>query len=136
MKVDVSQQQLDYSRLPETDMEVVLPWQRLENLAHGSDIWNRLARGARQAQLDHISRLLRELYPTFRLFLYDGSKYYNAPFTVFGPKRAAVYIGDMYLVINSVEHIRELTKRFDDVIRVSEISPDRASDWVESLRVS
>ncbi len=136
VKADVSKQQLDYSRLPETDMEVIMPFQRLETLAYGADIWSDLASGARQAQLDQIARLLDELYPTFRLFLYDGRVHYSAPFTVFGPKRAAIYIGDMYLVVNSVDHIRDLTRQFDNIIRVATISPDRASDWVKELKVA
>ena len=135
VKADVSQQQLDYTRLPETDMEAVMPYQRLQNLAEGVDIWRDLARGARQAQLDHIAHLLEELYPTFRLFLYDGRVHYAAPFTVFGPQRAAVYLGDMYMVINAVEHIRDLTKRFDNVIRIAEVSPDKTAQWVRELKV-
>jgi len=136
VKADISRQQLDYTRLPETDMEVVMPMQRLQNLADGSDIWRELARGARQAQIEQIAHLLDELYPTFRLFLYDGRIHYAAPFTVFGPKRAVVYLGDMYMVINAVEHIRDLTRRFDNMIRVADISPDRASQWVRELKVT
>ncbi len=135
VKRDQARRQLDYSRLPETDMEVVLPFQRLQNLAQGSDVWSGLARGVRQAQIEHMAHLLEELYPTFRLFLYDGLKHFCAPFTVFGPKRAAVYMGEMYMVVNSVEHIRELSRRFDNVIRMSEISPDRAANWLRELKV-
>lgn len=136
VKAGLSQQQLDYTRLPETDMEVVMPLQRLQNLADGTDIWKGLARGARQAQIEQIARLLDELYPTFRLFLYDGQIHYSSAFTVFGPKRAAVYLGEMYMVINAVEHIRDLTKRFDSIIRVAIVSPDKAADWVRNLKVS
>ena len=134
-KTEFAREQLDYSRLPETDMEVVMPFQRLENLASGKDIWNGLLRGQRQAQLEHMIHQIEELYPTFRLFLYDGRKHYLSPFTIFGPKRAAVYLGDMYMVINSVEHIRQLTRRFDEAIRLASIPPDRTSDWIKNLKV-
>ena len=134
-KEGLSQQQLEYNRLPETDMEAVMPFQRLQNLANGTDNWSGLTTGERQAQLSVIIRLLDELYPTFRLFLYDGSKHFSAPFTVFGPHRAAVYMGDMYLVVNAVDHIRELTKRFDALIRNAQITPDRAAQWVSELKV-
>jgi len=134
-KADFSQKQLNYSRLPETDMEVVMPLQRLIDLAGGTGIWSDLERGKRQAQLLHMARLLEELYPTFRLFLYDGRSHFLAPFTVFGPKRAAVYLGDMYMVINSVDHIRQLTQRFDRSIRASVIAPDRVVDWIGGLSV-
>lgn len=134
-KTEFAREQLDYSRLPETDMEVVMPYQRLENLAAGTDIWDGLLRGQRQAQLEHMMRLIEELYPTFRLFLYDGRKHFLSPFTVFGPKRAAVYLGDMYMVINSVDHIRQLSRRFDEAIRAASIPPDRVMDWIQKLKV-
>lgn len=135
-KAVFARQQLDYSRLPETDMEVVIPFQRLEHLAAGTDIWDGLERGKRQAQIEHMVRLLEELYPTFRLFLFDGRTHFISPFTVFGPKRAAVYLGDMYMVVNSVEHIRQLTRRFDQAIRAAVISPDLAARWLRELRVN
>lgn len=136
IKRDQSESQLAYSRLPETDIEVVMPLQRLQNLATGTDIWRNLARGARQAQLDHMAVLLDELYPTFRLFLYDGLTHYCGPFTVFGPIRAAVYVGDRYLVINSTEQIRELSAQFDRMIRVAVIGPDKAAEFVGDLQVT
>jgi transcriptional regulator with XRE-family HTH domain len=131
-----SRSQLDYSRLPETEMEAAMPRQRLEAFAAGAGIWSGLPRGARQAQLDHMARLLDELYPTFRLFLHDGLKAYSAPFTVFGPKRAAIYLGDMYLVTHSVEQIRELSRRFDHLIRIAETGPERTAAYVSSLQVT
>ena len=134
-KTVFARQQLDYNRLPETDMEVVMPFQRLENLAAGSDIWDNLERGKRQAQISHMAQLIEELYPTFRLFLFDGRTPFISPFTVFGPNRAAVYLGDMYMVVNSVEHIRQLTRRFDQAIRAAVISPDLVATWLRELRV-
>ncbi|MCU0789426.1 MAG: helix-turn-helix domain-containing protein [Nitratireductor sp.] len=133
-KADQTQSQLAYTRRPETDMEVVMPRQRLESFAEGTGIWSGLSRAVRQGQLDHMARLLDELYPTFRLFLHDGLKAFSAPFTVFGPKRAAIYLGDMYLVTHSVEQIRELTTRFDHLIRIAEVGPDRAAAHVAGLK--
>lgn len=128
--------QLDYSRRPETDMEAVMPYQRLYSLASGSGIYSGLSRGERVAQLEHMARILDELYPSFRLFLFDGLKAFSAPYTVFGPKRAAIYLGDMYLVINSVDQIRQLTSRFDHLIRISSIGADRVAALVGQLKVS
>ena len=36
-----------------------------------------------------MATLLDDLYPTFRLFLYDGRMRYSIPYTIFGPYRAA-----------------------------------------------
>jgi len=81
-------------------------------------------------------RLVDELYPTFRVFLFDGHNHHISPFTVFGPKRAAIYLGDMYMVINSVEHIQQLTRRFDASIRAAVISPDKITDWMSALKIT
>jgi hypothetical protein len=67
--------------------------------------------------------LVDELYPTFRWFLFDGRQRYASPYTVFGPKRAAIYMGNMFFVFNSTEHIRVLTRHFDDLIRAAVVQP-------------
>jgi hypothetical protein len=48
--------------------------------------------------------------------------------------RAAVYIGDMYLVLNSTEHIRELTYRFDNLIRAAVVQPPDVIGQLAELR--
>lgn len=122
--------QLVYSRRPETDMEVCMPVQRLEQFTMGQGVWSGLSARLRRQQLEHMITLIDELYPTFRLFLYDEREAYAAPYTLFGPLRAAVYLGDMYLVVNSVEHIRALTTHFDRLIRIARVGPDRVSDQI------
>jgi transcriptional regulator with XRE-family HTH domain len=54
---------LDYSRRPETDMEVCMPRQRLELLAEGRGHWRRLDRDTRETQLTYMANLVDELYP-------------------------------------------------------------------------
>lgn len=124
---------LAYTRRPETDMEVCMPLQRLADFARGEGIWMGLPLGIRREQLSHMARLIDELYPTFRLFLYDGRHWFSAPYTVFGPKRAAIYVGDMYLVLNTTEHIRALIDRFDELIRRAVVNPHEAAGHVHRL---
>lgn len=131
-----SHDRLDYNRMPETDMEACMPMQRLEALANGTGIWAELNERERADQLVRIEALTKELYPTFRLFLFDQKAAYSAPYTVFGPKRAAIYVGDMYVVINGTEHIRALTRHFDDLIRRAAINPHEVSDYVAQLRAT
>jgi transcriptional regulator with XRE-family HTH domain len=126
----LARDQLLYSRRPETDMEVCMPLQRLEQFAMGQGVWSGLSVRLRRQQLEHMITLIDELYPTFRLFLFDEREVYAAPYTLFGPLRAAVYLGDMYLVVNSVEHIRALTTHFDRLIRVARFGPDRVSEKI------
>jgi transcriptional regulator with XRE-family HTH domain len=125
---------LAYSRRPETDMEVCMPRQTLESLAHGEGLWAELPLAERRGQLDQMATLVDELYPTFRLFLFDGRRAYSAPYTVFGPLRAALYVGDMYLVVNAVEHIRALARHFDALIRLSSVNPHEVSGFIRRLR--
>ena len=125
---------LDYTRQPETDMEVCMPRQRLELLAEGKGLWRGLDRTARQAQLDHITKLVDELYPSFRLFLYDQRRTYSIPYTVFGPQRAAIYVGEMYMVLNTTEHIRALTRHFDNLIRHAVISSNESAGYLATLK--
>jgi transcriptional regulator with XRE-family HTH domain len=125
---------LDYNRRAETDMEVCLPRQRLELLAEGRGQWRGLDRAARQAQIDYMAELVEELYPSFRLFLYDQLQTYSIPYTVFGPQRAAIFVGDMYLVLNTTEHIRALARHFDGLIRHAVISANESAAYIGTLK--
>ncbi|MBZ8133992.1 helix-turn-helix domain-containing protein [Afifella sp. IM 167] len=126
---------LDYNRRPETDMEVCIPRQRLELLAEGRGVWRDLDRRSRAMQLTYMADLLDELYPTFRLFLYDQMQNYSIPYTVFGSQRAAIFVGEMYLVLNATEHIRALTKHFDNLIRQAVVNAHQAADHIRGLKV-
>ncbi|ANK82955.1 MAG: transcriptional regulator [Rhizobiales bacterium NRL2] len=124
---------LAYSRLPETDMEACMPLQRLESFALGEGRWRQLPPAQRLEQVRQMAELLAELYPTFRLFLYDEQQAFSAPYTVFGPQRAAVYVGDMYLVLYGTDQIQALTQHFDRLIRRATVNPHEAAAWVAAL---
>ncbi len=132
-KEEAIRNQLDYSRRPETDMEVCVPYQRFAAFANGDDPWTELDAGTRIQQLQYMAALIDEMYPTFRLFLFDGKAVSASPYTVFGPKRAAIFMGQMYLVVNSAEHIKAMTRHFDDLIRIAVIGPDKAAAHIRSL---
>ncbi|WP_442583377.1 helix-turn-helix domain-containing protein [Mesorhizobium sp. ASY16-5R] len=124
---------IDYNRRPETDMEVCMPRHTLEIFARGLGVWSGFPEEARREQLRHMAALLDELYPTFRLFLYDGRMRYSVPYTIFGPYRVAVYVGDMYLVLNATSAVRTLTRHFDNLIRSAEINPHEAAGFAQRL---
>jgi transcriptional regulator with XRE-family HTH domain len=126
---------LDYNRAPGTDMESCMPYQALHQFAEGSGIWTGLSKQARQAQLDHIAGLVDELYPSFRLFLFDGRERFSIPYTIFGSTRVAVFAGQMYLVLNSVETIRTMQTHFEGLIRHTHVHAHEAAAYVRSLRV-
>jgi transcriptional regulator with XRE-family HTH domain len=134
VRIEEAEERLAYSRRPETDMEACSPVQSIEGFARGEGIWRQLPPEVRRAQLDQMIRTVNELYPTFRWFLYDGLERHCVPLTIFGPLRAAVYIGQMYLVLNSTEHIRMLTRRFDKLIRAAVVQPPDVAGLLDSLR--
>lgn len=134
-QADGAQYRLDYSRRPETDIEVAMPRQTIEAFVDGRGVWDGLPAADRRAQLSHMAALIDDLYPTFRLFLFDGRARFSVPYTVFGQKRVALYVGDMYLVLNAVEAVHTFTRHFDGLIRAAVIHPHEAARWVRGLPV-
>ncbi len=132
-QADETQYRIDYTRRPETDMEVCMPRHTLEIFARGFGVWSGFAEADRRAQLLHMAELLDDLYPTFRLFLYDGRLRYSVPYTIFGPYRAAIYAGDMYLVLNATDAIRTLTRHFDNLIRAADVNAHEAAAYARAL---
>jgi len=128
-----ARRQLSAASYPETDIEVCMPLQTLEHFAKGEGTWNGLSIDIRRKQLEHMLELIRDFYPTFRLFFYDQHSIYSAPYTLFGPLRAVVYLGNMYLVVHSVEHIRALTQHFDGLIRIAKVGPDHAEEQIRTF---
>ena len=122
---------LAYLRRPETDMEVCSTVQSVEDFGRGHSQWAEFSKAERRRALSVMIARLEELYPTLRWFLFDRRTRYSVPLTIFGPKRAAIYIGNMYFVLNSTEHIRVLTRHFDDLIRAAVLQP---RDTIEFLR--
>ena len=130
---DETQYRIDYSRRPETDMEICMPRHTLEIFSRGLGVWSGLAAEARAGQLGHMARLLDDLYPSVRLYLYDGRRRYSVPYTIFGQLRAAIYAGDMYIVLNAAEPVRTMTRHFDNLIRAAEINAHEAAGFARRL---
>ena len=127
---------LHFSRMPESDIEMCMPFQTLEVFAEGAGVWKGLPAADRQTQLDHIAATVEELYPAFRMYLFDGRSRFAPPMTMFGYGRAAVYAGEVYLHIRSKQLIRELAQGFDAHIRHAEIHAHEAAAFVRRLNVA
>ena len=132
-RIEQAEARLAYSRRPETDMEVCSSYQSLAQFARGEGEWAELGARTRRAQLQSMADLLDELYPTLRWFLFDLRRSYSVPLTIFGPQRAAIYVGDMWLVTTSQEHIRVLTGHFDSLIRAAVMQPPEVIDYARRL---
>ena len=120
-------------RHPGSELETCMSVQHLEAFANGQGIWKGLALSDRREQLQQMINLNDELYPGFRWFLYDGKQTYSSSFTIFGPMRASLFLGHLYIVVNSIDHIRKLTDRFDDLIRIATVHPHEISKFLQEL---
>ena len=132
--IAISHGRLAYVRLPETDIEICQSRQSLESFTRAEGVWRDLSLSTRREQLDHMIGLIDELYPTLRIFLFDGLTHYSVPYTVFGPQRAAVYVGQMFFAFNTIQHIRVLTRHFDALVRASTVPAHVAGDFLRELR--
>ncbi len=132
-QIGITQSRLEYLRQPETEIECCTSLQTFEALARGEDIWRTLPLRARRTQLEQVVALCDELYPRFRLFLYDRKRLFTVPLTVFGPMRAAIYLGQTYFVFQSTDHIRALTRHFDQIVRGASVQPTEIRQFLQGL---
>lgn len=132
-QIDETQYRIEYNRRPETDMEVCMPVHTLAIFAEGRGVWEGFSQAARRRQLDHMAQLLDDLYPTFRLYLYDGRARYSIPYTIFGSIRAAIYAGDMYLILNATDPVRKLTRHFDSLIRTAVVNAHETAGYARRV---
>lgn len=128
-----TQVRLTLSRVPGSDTEVALPRQRLEDFARRTGIWAALSAGQVREQLLHMADLCDELYPSVRLHLYDQRQHYSAPITVFGQRRAVIYVGSAYFVFNTQEHVQALTRHFDQLVRDARVLSHEVPGWLRAL---
>lgn len=126
---------LEYLQRPETEIEACASVQALDEFAAGRGVWTGLAAADRAAQIARIQTLSRELYPSFRLFLFDRRQLYSVPFTVFGTARAALFVGGIYFVFTWTEHIRALIRRFDQLVRGAVVQPHDIAAYFATLTV-
>lgn len=124
---------LDFMVRPDHDVEVCVAEQWLTGFALGQHVWQGLPLDDRVAQLDTLATLYRRAYPGLRLYLYDLRLTFTVPFTVFGPRRAVVFLGPSYLVLNSAEHLRMFSRRFDDLIRRATVQPHEIGGTIDKL---
>ncbi|MGH9135354.1 MAG: helix-turn-helix domain-containing protein [Ilumatobacteraceae bacterium] len=132
--IETTAARLAWVRNPDTEMECCSSVQGITGFARGQGIWSRLSVASRREQLERMIELTDELYPTFRWFLYDRMRRYAPPVTVFGPQRAALYLGHLYLVLTSAEHVRTLIRHLDSLIKVASVEPPKIPAYLARLR--
>lgn len=113
--------------LNDMDVEICMPVQTLEDLARGGRIWTHLDASLRRAQLAHMAAMVEKHYPALRLHLYDERRISSAPYTVFGPVRAVIYLGSSFLVITAAEQVQAVARHFDSLVRHCTSSLDQVT---------
>jgi hypothetical protein len=58
---------------------------------------------------------------------------FSVPLTVFGPMRAAIYLGQTYFVFHSTDHIRALTRHFDQIVRGATVQANEIGGYLQNL---
>lgn len=125
-----ARQHLSFSRGPDNDLEICMPRQGLEDFCRGDGLWRELGEAARREQADVMRGTIEELYPGVRLYLFDGRRRYSVPYTIFGARRAAVYMGQMYFAFNTTDYVRILIRQFDDLVRNAEVQAHEVADFI------
>lgn len=125
-------QHRNFSRGPDNDLEVCMPVEHLVGFCRGEGIWRDLEVEARREQVDVMLSMLEELYPSVRLYLFDGRKRYSVPYTIFGARRAAVYVGQMYFAFNTTEYVRILVRHFDNLVRNADVHDHQVVDFLKT----
>ena len=120
-------------RVSETDMEVCMPMQGIEAFAEGSGIWKTLPASSRAQQIERLVDVVEELYPRLRVYLFDGLTHCSVPYTIYGRRRVALYVGQIHFVFNTAEHISVLNRQFDDLVRAAGIHSIEVGPYLRGL---
>lgn len=131
--LDIVEERLALMRRPESELEVCTSVQAITMMAKGEGKWEGLSKSARRRQLEHFAQLYTELYPSLRVYLYTLTETYSNPFTVFGPKRVALFLGTSFLLLNSIEHVRLFSRRFDELIKLAVVQPHQMTDTLGDI---
>lgn len=124
---------LERISLSDMDVEIAMPLQTLQDLSACTGLWRDTPRAQSRRQLKHMAQICKTHYPALRLHVYDGTKSFSAPFTVFGNQRVALYIGDAYLVVSSPDQVRGFARQFDRLVRRAVIGSDRIHETLDTL---
>lgn len=134
--VEVARSRLDYCRQPDTELEIAFPLQQLDLFVAGAGLWRGLDVAARRRGLDLMVGLCDELYPRVRVYLFDQRRTLSVPFTVFGTRRVSVYLGERYLLLNALSHVRLFAQRFDELIRMASVLPHAVTGRLAEARAA
>jgi transcriptional regulator with XRE-family HTH domain len=124
---------IDYAGRPESEIEVCAPMHDVIGFARGEGPWRGLRppTGANSSPIWPTGST--RSIPPIAGFCSTRRERFSVPYTVFGPKRAVIYAGEIYLVFTATELIREFSAHFDNLIRHARVQPNECAAFVRSL---
>ena len=131
--IGASDDRLRLMRDAQSDYEIAMPLYELESFATGTGYYAGLDRDLRVAQLETILDLHDQLYPTLRIYLFDGRKLFSAPLTTFGPLLAVIYLGSSYLAFRDVERVQAISRHFDRLVREANVPAHDLQGHIRAL---
>ncbi len=132
--IDAAAERLDWMRLTESDYEMAMAVHEMESFARGEGYYAGLEPEVRAAQIDWLSELYAQFYPSLRVFLFDARRVWSAPVTVFGPKMAVIYMGRHYIAFRDRDRVRTVTRHFDWLVREASVSAREVPGYLDGLR--
>ena len=125
-----SEAQMAMMRRLETDTEIALPVQMVDSFVAGHWQWQGLPAAARRRQLEIMAGALDDFYPAVRFTAYDLKERYSVPFSVYGYRRVAIYVGQRYLAFTAPRYVQLMARHFDDLVRAAVVQGHEAADWL------
>ena len=132
--IGASEDRMAWMRGTQSDYEIAMPLYEIESLVRGEGYYAGLPRDIREAQIDRLLDVTRQLYPRLRVYLFDARRLYSAPITIFGPLLAVIYIGQNYMAFRDTERVQALTQHFDHLVREAHVTARQLPDHLHALR--
>ena len=132
--IGASTDRLAWMRSARSDYEIAMPVYELHSFAHATGYYTGLQLDTRLEQLDQFDRLIDQLYPRLRIYLFDARKLYSAPVTIFGPLLCVLYAGGHYLAFRDRDRIDTFTGHFDVLVREASVSARNMAQHLRDLR--
>jgi transcriptional regulator with XRE-family HTH domain len=132
--IGASEDRLGWMRQARSDYEIALPLHEIEAMARGEGYYRDLPAHHRREQIDRLSALYDQLYPSLRIYCFDARRLYSAPVTIFGPLLAVIYLGRNYIAFRDRERIDAITAHFDALVRQADLGARDFPAFLDRLR--
>jgi len=131
--IGASRDRLEWIQQSPSDYEIAMPLYEIESLAGCAGYYRGLPKSVRDEQMQYLTQLHAELFPSLRVFLFDARRLYSSPMTIFGPLVAVLYVGQYYMAFRDRERVRMLTEQFDGLVREASVSERRWPAHLQAL---